>query len=683
MKNNTINTRELASTAGATSCITVCKRGTSAAYGYKHPANSSPAWGGIMAKLTVCLLFLFATTFSIYAEVKLPRLISDGMILQRETPVKIWGWASKNETIILKFQGQSYKTKADKTGSWKIELPAQTAGGPHTMEINKIVLKNILFGDVWLCSGQSNMELPISRVLDLYRDEVKDVSNDNIRLFHVPLKYNFQQPETDFVGGEWKSVTPENLLNFSAAAYFFAKNLYDKYQVPIGLLRSAVGGSPAEAWLSEEALKDYPHHIEAARLCTPSFIDSVTIADRKKGYDWITTLNSTDKGVSNWFKPDTDVSDWNTISLPGYWTDKNPKDEILNSSVWFRKDFDVPASMTGQEAILRLGCIIDSDSAYINGTFVGSISYQYPPRIYNVPAGLLKEGKNNITVRVISNSGRGGFVEEKPYKIIAGNQTIDLTGEWLYKVGAKRIPSAPQTTFQYKPMGLFNSMINPLLNYSIKGVIWYQGESNTGRTEEYKKLFPGLINNWRAKWNNPELPFIYVQLANFMKIQREPVESGWAELREIQRKALSLPHTGMAVAIDLGEWNDIHPLNKKDIGHRLALEAQRVAYNENNIISCGPLYKDMTIEGNAIILRFSSVGSGLYANNLLQGFAIAGEDGKFTWADAAVVSQNTVKVWSNKIKNPTVVRYAWADNPAEANLKNKEGLPASPFSTKD
>ena len=649
---------------------------------YKHPANSSPAWGRIMAKLTVCLLFL-CISLHINAEVKLPRLISDGMILQRETPVKIWGWASKNETITLKFQGQSYKTKADKTGNWKIELPAQTAGGPYTMEINKIILKNILFGDVWLCSGQSNMELPISRVLDLYRDEVKDVSNDNIRLFHVPLKYNFQQPETDFVGGEWKSVTPGNLLNFSAAAYFFAKDLYDKYQVPIGLLRSAVGGSPAEAWLSEEALKDYPHHIEAARQCTPSFIDSVSAADRKNGYEWAVTLNNLDKGISKWFKPDTDVSDWNTISLPGYWADKLPNNKRIIGSIWLRKDFEVPASMTGQEAILRLGCIVDSDSAFINGTFVGSISYQYPPRIYNIPVGLLKEGKNNITVRVVS-TGRGGFVEEKPYKIIAGNQTIDLTGNWLYKIGAEMKPSSfPSTTFQYKPMGLFNSMINPLLNYAIKGVIWYQGESNTGRTEEYKKLFPGLINNWREKWNNPELPFIYVQLANFMKIQREPVESGWAELREIQRKALNLPHTGMAVAIDLGEWNDIHPLNKKDIGRRLSLEAQRVAYNENDIISSGPLYKDMTIEGNAIILRFSSVGSGLYANNLLQGFAIAGEDGKFVWADAVVTSQNTVKVWNNKIKNPTVVRYAWADNPVEANLKNKEGLPASPFSTKD
>ena len=630
---------------------------------------------GISVIMLMCLCSLFAK-----AEVKLPRLISDGMILQREVPIKIWGWASKNETVIIKFQGQSYKTKADKQGNWTIELPAQVAGGPFSMEINNIVLKDILFGDVWVCSGQSNMELPIRRTLDLYKDEAQQASNDKIRLFHVPLHYNFQEAEIDMKGGEWKSVTPENILDFSAVAYFFAKELYEKYQIPIGLLRSAVGGSPAEAWLSEAALKrDYPNYLEETRLYTPTYVDSVKNADWQKSQDWQNELNVKEKGTSYWNQTDWDVSDWNSISLPGYWADKGLDNHC--GSIWFRKDIEVPASMTGKDAILRLGCIVDSDSTFVNGKFVGTITYQYPPRIYTIPAGLLKEGKNNITIRVVSNSAQGGFVEDKPYQIIADNQSIDLTGDWFYKVGAEIKSPASQTTFQYKPMGLFNGMISPLLNYSVKGVIWYQGESNAGRAEEYKTLFPNLINDWRAQWNNPQLPFIYVQLANFMKTQKAPIESGWAELREAQRQTLSLPYTGMAVAIDLGEWNDIHPLNKKDVGHRLSLEAQRVAYNETNITSNGPLLDNAVTEGNSIILTFSSTGSGLYANNLLEGFAIAGSDKQFVWANAAVIAHNKVRVWNEKITNPQVVRYAWADNPAEANLKNKEGLPASPFTT--
>ena len=633
----------------------------------------------ILSRLALCFI-LFCTFISVNAEIKLPRLISNRMVLQRESPVKVWGWASPREVIVVKLQGQSYKTKADKKGNWQIELPAQEAGGPHSLQINNIILEDILFGDVWVCSGQSNMELPISRTLDLYKEEVQNANNDQIRLFHVPLHYNFQQAEIDMTGGEWKSVTPSNILNFSAVAYFFAKDLYEKYQVPIGLLRSAVGGSPAEAWLSEDALKrNYPNYLAESRIYTPAYVDSVKNIDLKNGRNWQNELNIKDNGISNWNIPDVDVSGWNTISLPGYWADKGLDKHC--GSIWFRKDIDIPASMAGKEAILRLGCIVDSDSTFVNGTFVGAITYQYPPRIYTIPAGLLKEGKNNITIRVVSNSAQGGFVEEKPYKIITDNQSIDLTGDWFYRVGAEVESPPSQTTFQYKPMGLFNGMIAPLLNYTAKGVIWYQGESNAGRAEEYKTLFPNLINDWRVQWNNPQLPFIYVQLANFMKVQKLPFDSDWAELREAQRQTLSLPHTGMAVAIDLGEWNDIHPLNKKEIGQRLSLEAQRVAYCTTDIVSSGPLLEGVAIEGNTIILMFTSIGSGLYANNLLDGFAIANADKQFVWANAVVIAHNKVKVWHDKIANPIVVRYAWADNPAGANLKNKEGLPASPFTT--
>lgn len=626
---------------------------------------------------TISLLILAVSVSAVQSAVKLPRLISDGMILQRDTPLQLWGWASPKESVTIKFMDETYRTKADKKGDWRIVLPAQTAGGPYTININEITIKDILIGDVWLCSGQSNMELPIRRTLDLYADEVKEASNSHIRQFRVPMRYNFQKEESDLQGGEWKSVTPSNILDFSAVAYFFAKDLYDKYKVPVGIINTGIGGSPAEAWISTAGLKNYPHYLQAARICAdPAYIDSIRELESEKNSEWHTNLSLKDIGINRWNKDNTDISDWSSISLPGYWADKGVGQ--INGSLWFRKEFDPPASMAGKTGILRLGCIVGADSAFVNGTFVGTISYQYPPRIYTIPAGVLREGKNNIAVRVISNAGRGGFVEEKPYKIIAGNTEIDLTGDWKYRIGAEMPPAGSQTFFQYKPMGLYNGMIAPLTNYRIKGFVWYQGEANTNRAEEYKTLLPDLINDWRSKWDNPQLPFIYAQLPNFMKARKQPSESGWAELREAQRQTLTVPHTGMAVTIDAGEWNDIHPLNKKTVGHRLALEAQRVAYSED-IVSSGPVYEGMTVEGNSIVLTFSSVGSGLYTNLDLQGFAIAGEDRKYVWANAVVLSGNKVKVWSNQIQNPVSVRYAWADNPEGANLRNKEGLPASPF----
>lgn len=635
----------------------------------------------------MCLNKIFRISFIILivflpllgrTEVKLPRLIGNGMVLQRDVPLKIWGSASPREKVNVKFNNQNYRAIANAKGSWEIALPAMPAGGPYEMQVNNLILKDILIGDVWLCSGQSNMELPIRRVLDLYQYEIERVNNTNVRLFRVPLRYNFTMPENDTQGGAWVPATQQNIYDFSAVAYFFANELYQKYHVPVGLINNAIGGSPAEAWLSSEALKKYPELLKEAQECAqPGYIDSVLNAENAYRKSWFSELNKKDKGVSVWSKENADFSSWPQMSIPGYWADKFSSQK--NGSVWFHREFNIPDSLAERNAVLRLGRIIDSDSAFVNGTFVGTVSYQYPPRIYNIPKGLLKKGTNSITVRVISQSGKGGFVEEKPYEIRIGSQVVDLTGDWQFHSGAEMQPMASQTFFQYKPMGLFNGMINPLLNFAIKGVIWYQGESNTGRTREYAQLFPDLIDNWRSKFNNPELPFLYVQLANLGSTPKQPQESGWAELREVQRKTLEKPHTGMAVAIDLGEWNDIHPLNKKEVGRRLSLEAQRVAYNETAIVSSGPELESAEIDGNAVVLTFSSVGSGLYANSVLEGFAIAGENGRFEWANAVVIAKNKVKVWSEGVGSPQTVRYAWADNPGNANLKNKEELPASPF----
>lgn len=389
-----------------------------------------------------------------------------------------------------------------------------------------------------------------------------------------------------------------------------------------------------------------------------------------------------DLGISTieekWYDINYQPVDWEIMNLPAFWDEAGLTN--VNGVVWFRKEFEVPEIMTNKQARLNLGRIVDGDSTYINGKFVGSISYQYPPRIYRIPAGVLKPGKNVIVVRVVNEAGRGGFIKDKPYNIIVGDQEIDLTGEWEYKVGAVMERMQEQVSVQHNPVGFFNGMIAPLLNYAIKGVIWYQGESNTGRAEEYQKLFPSLINDWRSNWKLGNFPFLYVQLPNFMESKNEPSESEWAELRESQLKTLSVDNTGMAVAIDLGEWNDIHPWRKREVGDRLALLARKIAYDDKEVIASGPIYESMKIEDGKIILSFSNIGNGLISidGNELKHFAIAGSDKKFVWANAKIID-NKVIVWNENIKNPAEVRYAWADNPEGANLYNREGLPASPF----
>ncbi len=638
-------------------------------------------------KSSLILIISFAVSLNASGEVKLPKLISDGMVLQRDADIKIWGWASENEQITLSFIDSVYKTKANDSGEWEVIFSGLKAGGPHTMNIsasNTIVINDILIGDVWVCSGQSNMEISMKRVSPLYETEIANCENPYIRYFEVPKKYDFNTPQKDIENGRWLSAGPDNILKFSAVCYFFALELNKKYQIPIGLINASLGGSPAEAWISEDALKAFPEHYEEAhRFKDSSLINRIKTQDKIRMDAWYSELGESDTGYTNpdqpWYLPDLNTSGWQVMKIPGYWADEAIGN--VNGVVWFRKDIQVPATMTGKPAKLLLGRIIDSDSVFVNGVFVGTTGYQYPPRRYDIPSDLLKEGRNTIVVRIISNIGRGGFIQDKPYKIVAGEEEIDLKGEWQCQVGAIMEPLKGQTFIRWKPVGLYNAMIAPLINVSIKGVIWYQGEANAGRPDEYVTLFQTLINDWRNKWRQGDFPFIYVQLPNFMESREEPSESNWALTREAQLKALSLPKTGMAVAIDVGEWNDIHPLNKKDVGYRLALAAQKVAYNDDVVYS-GPIFRSMEIKGNRIILTFSDTGSGLEVKGggELKQFSIAGPERKFVWAKAEI-DNNKVIVWSDKIRNPLAVRYAWADNPEGANLYNMEGLPASPFRT--
>jgi sialate O-acetylesterase len=637
------------------------------------------------------LVLCFFISINTLGHVKLPRLVSNGMVLQREAKVKIWGWAAKDEKISIHFINSTYNTTADNDGNWSVLLPEHKAGGPFEMQINasnSITIHDIMIGDVWVCSGQSNMELPMSRVSWNYPGEIEHSENKYIRQFLVPDRYDFNKPEKDLSSGAWKSASPENTPNFSAVGYFFAKEIYNKYKIPVGLINSALGGSPVESWISEDSLKEFPKYYNEALMFRDSgLINKIEEADRARSNAWYTELWNQDKGNKDtqhmWYTPSLNTSDWNSMTVPGYWAD-NTNLGLVNGVVWFIRKVNIPSTMIGKPAKLILGRIVDADSTFVNGEFVGTVSYQYPPRRYDIPAGLLKAGENTILIRIINNTGKGGFVPDKEYDIVAGDDSINVEGEWKYRLGAEMPALMSQTFIRWKPMGLYNAMIEPLLKYHIKGVIWYQGESNTGRPWDYNKLFTTMISDWRNKWDEGNFPFLFVQLPNFMEAKSEPSESSWALLREAQLKTLSLPNTGMAVTIDIGEWNDIHPLDKKDVGKRLFLASEKVAYGNDTVNYSGPIYKSMKVEGNKIILSFENLDGGLIAKggDELKDFAIAGADKHFVWAKAKIDGDKVI-VWNDDIANPVAARYAWADNPAGANLSNKVGLPGSPFRTDD
>lgn len=629
-------------------------------------------------------ILLLAKTIG-FSQIKLPRLISDGMVLQCEKPLKLWGWASPNETVSYQFKNLKIATKADASGKWSLLLPPQKAGDNGDMVFkgkNEVIIKDVIFGDVWLCSGQSNMVTPMERVKEKYPDEIANANYPNIRFFFIPTLTNLQKMQEDFPSGEWKKANPKDIMTFSAVAYFFAKATFEKYKIPIGLINPSVGGTPIEAWISEDGLKNFEDLTQIIQK------NKDTTSIRRRTPPSVPQPKSEDLGMKErWFDPNYTPKGWRNIHIPGYWEDQGVKD--LNGVVWYRREIDVPASMTGVVAKLFMGRIIDADVLYVNGVQVGNITYQYPPRRYEVPANLLKAGKNIITIKVVNTSGKGGFVPDKNYVLTANGQNIDLKGDWQYKVGEVYEPirfggggGSFGFSAQNQPSALFNAMTAPVVPFPIKGVLWYQGESNTGRPDLYAQYLPALINDYRKQWQEPNLPFLYVQLPNFQDVNYLPTESQWAEMREAQRLALSVPNTGMVVTTDLGEWNDIHPLSKKPIGERLSLAAQNMVYGDKTVVPSGPIFKTATIENNRIRLVFDHIGGGLVSKDGedLRWFAIADWDKKFVWAKA-VIEDNDIIVSSEKIKTPQYVRYAWQDNPDGANLYNKEGLPASPFTT--
>ncbi|WP_114940763.1 sialate O-acetylesterase [Mucilaginibacter endophyticus] len=639
----------------------------------------------MILKKSLGLIAIVLTSLIARAEVRLPAIISDGMVLQRNQKIKIWGWAAPSEHVTILFRNRKFKTLASGDGKWLITLPATEAGGPYTINIdgsNHIQLKDVLIGDVWMCSGQSNMVHQMELHKVRYAKEIAGANNPAIRQFGISNKANMQNPQEDVPGGKWKKADSASIGEFSAVAYFFANALYQKYHVPIGLINSSWGGTPIEAWMSEESLKDFAdiEHIIKRNRDT-AFLNSLrkdASANKPMPYPQ-------DKGLTEkWFDPEYITKGWRRIAVPGYWEDQGVHN--LDGVVWYRREISIPQTMLNPQAKIFLGRIVDADVVYINGKQIGSTSYMYPQRRYNIPPNTLKPGKNLIVVRVTNNSGKGGFVPDKPYQLISGADTIDLTGYWQYKVGLVNKPQRNATgggiAFQNQPTALFNSMIAPITNYNIKGFVWYQGESNTGNPAQYAKLQPSMIRDWRLKWQMTDAPFLFVQLPGFMEMNYLPSESQWAEFREAQVSSLSVANTAMAVAIDLGEWNDIHPDAKKEVGERLALQAEKLAYGDKKIVASGPVFQSAKADGDKIIVTFDSSGSGLSTKDgdEPQEFAIAGADKIFSWAKATI-DGNTVVLSSSDVSHPLYVRYAWADNPVNPNLINNEGLPAMPFRT--
>lgn len=644
-----------------------------------------------MKRIPVILLLIvqFLNAEKIFGQVRLPQIVRDSMVLQRDTKINVWGWASRGEKVSVLFNKKKYSTKTNADGKWTIVLPPTKAGGPYSMVItgmNKITLNNILIGDVWFCSGQSNMVHQMNIHDVTYANDIATANFPEIRQFWVPTITSMEGPNDDLPSGFWKAAVGDEVRPFSAVAFFFARKIYEEYHIPIGIINASVGGTPIEAWTSEEGLKDFPALISTIQKNKDTayingFARRAMAANANRP-----RMQPQDKGLTGsktWYDVTYAPKEWKNIAVPGYWEDQGIKD--LNGVVWYRKEIDVPATMVGKPGRIFLGRIVDADVLYINGKQVGTTGYMYPQRRYPIPADILKAGKNIIVVRVTNNFGKGGFVPDKPYCLFAGSDTIDLKGYWQYKVGEVFLPAAGGfggggIAAQNQPAALYNAMVAPEINYTIKGFVWYQGEANSGRGAEYAKLQPAQIADWRNKWRQGDIPFLYVQLPNFMDANYIPAESQWAELREAQLKSLSVPNTGMAVAIDLGEWNDIHPDKKKPVGDRLALIADKIVYGKDVVYS-GPIFKSATIDGDKIVITFTNTGSGLIANDgeELREFAIAGADKKFVWAKAKIEGDKII-VTSDAVAHPMYVRYAWADNP-DVNLYNKEGLPASPFRT--
>ena len=644
----------------------------------------------------ICMaVALWGCTGVLQAKVVLPSVFTDNMVLQQKTDITFYGDATKNKQLTVKtgWNGKEYHTEADGQGKWSLKIPTPAAGGPYEITFSdgkKLQLKNVMIGEVWFCSGQSNMEMPVAgwgKVMN-YEQEIAEAAYPAIRLFQVkkntslaPLK------EVESTLGGWQECSSATVPEFSALAYFYARALWKELNVPIGVIDCTWGGTPAEAWTNHETLRQVMGFREEMdkleRLgFDPNRMEQAYSEERAH---WQSLFTEKDKGMENgklcWTAPSLSEEDWQTISLPGYWEGKGLKD--FDGIIWFRRSLEIPAEWAGKPLTLRLGMIDDEDITYFNGVEIARGAGYMTPRTYTIPAKLVKAGKAVLTVRVSDFGGEGGIhgKAEELY-VEADGKRISLAGDWKYRIGLslKGFPPAPVSPIQSSsyPTVLFNAMVKPWTAFPIKGVIWYQGEANVGRSEQYGDLFPALITDWRRQWRS-NFPFYFVQLANFMESKKIQPNSEWAALREAQTKALKLDQVGMAVTIDIGLADDIHPKNKQEVGRRLALLALAGSYGKN-VSSSAPVFQNYIIKGDKMELDFGQKQDGFkIKDTTLKGFTIAGPDRVFYSAEA-MVQNGKIIVSSPKVSVPLAARYGWADNP-DCNLYGENGLPVAPFRT--
>lgn len=607
------------------------------------------------------------------SEVQFPRLISHGMVLQRDAPIKIWGRGIPDEKIRASLGGAIGSAKVLPDSTWTVLLPPLVAGGPYELQVNLQIVKDVYIGDVWVAGGQSNMEWPLKQGVIGADAEFAKAEFPMIRFFKLDKDYSVEE-KSDVSGGEWKVANAENLPDFSAVAWFFAKQNHLEKKVPVGIIESNWGGTPAEGWTEAKVLAEIED-----RSYTKESIDVIENAEK-----WKEELAENEKRRelrdSMVRQPDSEIAgevastnyndaNWRSISLPS----ANPLEHIA----WVRKKFNLTA--TG-EASLTFPTIEQMAYIYVNGVQIHYKNWGEPMPELKIPAEILKKGQNVLTIRAINTWNNKPVIGNKDQMYLSQNgKKINLEGTWTYSNNIVE-PRLPDVEFHnWKPGFMFNAMIAPLTNYAIRGVIWYQGESNAGRHSEYRELFGTMITNWRARWEIGDFPFLFVQLANFMERKELQPESNWAHLREAQRATLELPFTGMVTTIDIGDENDIHPRNKKDVGERLWLQAKKVAFGEK-IIASGPVFQEVKQEGNALILTFAEVGKGLKltAGDSVKGFILEDAETKFEIASGIISAENQVKLTIPEGLVPVGIRYAWADNP-EVNLVNELNLPAVPF----
>ena len=641
------------------------------------------------------IFFICATLFcltTINAKVTMPQLFQSGMVMQRGKIIPVWGKADAGETVTIRFNKKQFQTTADANGRWQVDLPKMKAGGPYQMTINEQTIDNIMIGDVWLLSGQSNIDVHIERVYPQYTTEVDNYENTNIRLFRVQNETSTHGVKDDIrpTSINWKPLNKQNAWPFSAVGYFLGKKMFEKNKVAQGIIVNSWGGTPIEAWISEDSLKaDYPMLIKKMQIYqSDNYVRAQMQANGAANHQWETMLNEADPGYAD---TQCDDSQWPVINQNN-WTWRG------TGSVWLRKHITIDKEHAGKPARLLLGTLFDRDVTYLNGKQIGQTGYQYPPRRYDIPEGLLREGDNVIAIRFINKYGACHFIPEKPYMLCFGDDrmsqnpmpkdVLPLGDEWKMKVGAE-MPQCPSSdvSLQNLPTTLYNAVLYPLAPYAINGIVWYQGESNTGNPAPYADYLKKLMGNWRDCWHDQQMPFVIVQLANYdgrqqtgfprpITPQTEPVNSGWAQLREAQRTAAKADaHAELAVINDLGETVDIHPLRKKEVAERIALCFDKLIYN--NKVKLSPEVVSTQVSDAAIQLTLDQpIQEGdLYTfevcnngSNKYQNVHAVGRGNVITLLVPMVSQASGLKI-----------RYAWKDDPKQANVRSLSGLPMSSF----